>query len=328
MLIIKDFDPEAHANIPSNVMFNSQLLRSEVQSVCSSLEPQVGLIIQLYDNKKADRRTDRKLVTDRRAIIDRNENSRIDNSKNVIVNSKKMILSSADKNFRRPNMNASKDPRHCRYQRVLPPHFSIKNYKVVDDEHPKVDVGEEIKRAYVRVGSNGSGGSNESGRKQLMKIANDPSTMNQQIKCKGMHSLELVPYEGGQNQRSMSNSTGDILRHRKSKESTNINSLIRMGSSGSKGSSMNSVSRSNAAAENLARIRSQPRARSPQQDKTITCAGLVNKKVKSWKDKGDENHIHSFMLALQKIDSKPFVNLKKTRVSWANEQWSQYVTDK
>jgi hypothetical protein len=248
----------------------------------------------------------------------------IDNSKNVIVNSKKMILSSADKNFRRPNMNASKDPRHCRYQRVLPPHFSIKKNKLVDDECPKFDVGEEIKLAYVRVGSNGSGGSNESGRKQLMKIANDPSMVNQQIK----YSLELVPYEGGQNQRSMSNSTSDILRHCKSKESTSVNSLIRMGSNGSKGSSMNSVSRSNAAAENLARIRSQPRARSPQQDKTITCAGLVNKKVKSWKDKGEENHIHSFMLALQKIDSKPFVNLKKTRVSWANEQWSQYVTDK
>jgi hypothetical protein len=147
-----------------------------------------------------------------------------------------------------------------------------------------------------------------------------------------MHSLELVPYEGGQNQRSMSNSTSD-LRHRKSKESTNVNSLIRMGSSGSKGSSIKSVSRSNAAAENLARIRSQPRARSPQQDKTITSAGLVNKKVKSWKDKGqgnkgEENHIQSFMLALQKIESKPFVNVKKTRVSWANEQWSQYVSDK
>jgi hypothetical protein len=328
MLIIKDFDPKAHANIPSNAMFNSQLLRSEVQSVCSSLEPQVGLIIQLYDNKKADRRTDRKLVTDRRAIIDRNENSRIDYSKNVIVNSKKMIFSSADKNFRRPNKNAGKDPRHCRYQRVLPPHFSIKKYKPVDDERPKIDVGEEIKRAYVRVGSNGSGGSNESGRKQLMKIANDPSIMNQQIDCKAaMHSLELVPYDGGQNQRSMSNSTSNILRHCKSKESTNVNSLTRMGSSGSKGSSMKSVSRSNAAAENLARIRSQPRACSPQQDKTIISAGLVNKKVKRLVCNG-ENHIQSFMLALQKIESKPVVNVKKTRVTWANEQWSKYVMDK
>jgi hypothetical protein len=328
MLIIKDFDPKAHANIPSNAMFNSQLLRSEVQSVCSSLEPQVGLIIQLYNNKKADRRTDRKLVTDRRAIIDRNENSRIDYSKNVIVNSKKMIFSSADKNFRRPNKNAGKDPRHCRYQRVLPPHFSIKKYKPVDDERPKIDVGEEIKRAYVRVGSNGSGGSNESGRKQLMKIANDPSIMNQQIDCKAaMHSLELVPYDGGQNQRSMSNSTSNILRHCKSKESTNVNSLTRMGSSGSKGSSMKSVSRSNAAAENLARIRSQPRACSPQQDKTIISAGLVNKKVKRLVCNG-ENHIQSFMLALQKIESKPVVNVKKTRVTWANEQWSKYVMDK
>jgi hypothetical protein len=251
----------------------------------------------------------------------------IDNSKNVIVNSKKMILSSADKNFRRPNMNASKDPRHCRYQRVLPPHFSIKKNKLVDDECPKFDVGEEIKLAYVRVGSNGSGGSNESSRKQLMKIANDPSMVNQQINCKAaIQSLELVPYEGGQNQRSMSNSTSDILRHCKSKESTSVNSLIRMGSNGSKGSSMNSVSRSNAAAENLAQIRSQPRARSPQQDKTITSSGLINKKVTSSavdcnfqyygrrKYKGEEKNIQSFMLALHKIESKP---VKKTRVTWA-----------
>ena len=327
-MVSKRSDPEIHNIIPL-ILINSQLLRSEVQSVCSSLDPQVGLILQLYDRGSGD---DHKHATDTRAITNRFENSRIENSMNVIVNSKKIILSSADKKFRRPNMNAGKDPRHCRYQRVLPPHFSIKKCKLVDVERPKDEIktGQKV-TSEISIGSNGSGGSDDSSRKQRK---------NQRIDCKAaMHSLELVSYKGGKNQHSKSD---------KSKESTNVNSLIRMGSSGSTGSSMNSVSRSNAAAENLARIRSQPHARSPQQDKTITSAGLVNKKVKSSsvdcnfryygrrKGKGGEkrlvcdgeNHIQPFMLALQKIESRPFVNLKKTRVTWANEQWSQYVTDK
>lgn len=325
-MVSKRSDPEVHNFIPL-ILINSQLLRSEVQSVCSSLEPQVGLILQLYDRGSCN---DHKHATDTRAITDRFENSRIENSTNVIVNSKKMILSSADKKFRRPNMNAGKDPRHCRYQRVLPPHFSIKKCKLVDVERPKDEIKTGQKETTeISVGSNGSGGSDDSSRKQRK---------NQRIDCT-MHSLELVPYKGGKNQHSKPD---------KSKESTNVNSLIRMGSSGSTGSSMNSASRSNAAAENLARIRSQPRARSPQQDKTITSAGLVNKQVKSLpvdcnfryygrrKGKGGEkrlvcdgeNHIQSFMVALQKIESTPFVNLKKTRVTWANEQWSQYITDK
>lgn len=333
-MISKRYDLEAHNTTPSILILHSQLCK--VQSVCISFEPQVGLI------------TDRKLVTDARAITNRIENSRIEYSKNVIVNSKKMILSSADKKFRRPNMNASKDPRHCRYQRVLPPHFSIKRCKLVDAKRPKDEIKtgqkdtEEIS-AYNRVGSNGSGGSYDSSRKQRK---------NQQIDCKAdMPSLELVPYKGGHNQPSKSNATRNILKHHKSLEGTNVDSLIRMGSSGSQGSSMNSVSRSKAVAENLARIRSQPRPQpcpcSPRQDKTNNTSGLVNKKVQSAVDcnsryygirKGKvgekrlvcdgENHIQSFMLALEKIESSPLLNLKKTGVTWANEQWSQYVTDK
>lgn len=231
----------------------------------------VGPIMPVYDDDNKVHHgggRNRKLVN---AFTDKIETSK------MLVN-RKIVLSSASKKFRRPNVGEDVPPSHYRYKGTHPPHFLIDHNTPTDNEYLKRNdvctkkVRKSMTAATSACARTDRGGSSNSRRKKQTPASAENGQYHHNGGVKedrkdvtGDGTLALIPVVSGRKQTKSATANGSKKDTKSAAAGTN--GFIRIESNGSDGSSgerqlttdavARSSMRSKSAIDNLASIRSQ-----------------------------------------------------------------------